>query len=229
MSLKDTNNTFLLGMFLCVIGAIAALVLAQVDSLTKEPIKKNEQKVLNDGLKKVLPECDKIVGPTKNIKSDDTEKYDVQFYGALKGGKLVAVAGISKTMKGYSGLIQAMVGINADSKIRTVIITKQNETPGLGTVVCDRKQEITIFDLLKGGKEAVALPPNPILDQYDGKTAGKELWKVKKDGGTLDYITGATISSRAVADVVYRISHTFNVDKKEIKSDLASGKKKEGK
>ena len=221
--LKDTNNTFILGLFLCVIGAIAALILAQVDAMTKEPIKINEQKVLNDGLKKVLPANVDIVGPV-DVKSADAEKYNVTFYGAKKDGKLIAVAGISKTMKGYSGLIQAMVGIHVDGKIRTVIITKQNETPGLGTVVCDRKQEVTIFELLKGGKKAVALPPNPILDQYDNMTAGKAPWKVAKDGGTLKYVTGATISSRAVAAVVYRISHTYNVSGKDIKTKLASGK-----
>ncbi len=221
--LKDTNNTFVLGLFLCVIGAIAALILAQVSAMTKAPIKANEAKVLNNALKEVLPAFDNITGPIK-VKSDDAEKYDVTFYGAEKDGKLIAVAGISKTMKGYSGYIQALVGINLNGKIRTVIITKQNETPGLGTVVCSRKNEVTIVQLVKGEKQAEGLPPNPILDQFDGKKAGKEPWKVKKDGGTLDYVTGATISSRAVADVVYRISHTYNVQGKDIKSQLAAGK-----
>lgn len=222
--LKDTNNTFILGLFLCIIGAVAALILAQVSAMTKEPIKANEAKVLNNALKEVLPTYDQIVGPTEGIKSSDAEKYDVTFYGAKKDGKLIAVAGISKTMKGYSGEIQALVGINLNGDIRTVIITQQKETPGLGTVVCERKNEVTIVQLLKGEKQAEGLPPNPILDQFDDKKAGKEPWKVKKDGGTLDYITGATISSRAVADVVYRISHTYNVQGKEIKSQLAAGK-----
>jgi H+/Na+-translocating ferredoxin:NAD+ oxidoreductase subunit G len=222
--LKETSNTFVLGLFLCVIGAIAALILAQVAEVTKKPIEENKAKVLKDALKKVLPPFDNTLGPV-TVKSADAEKYDVKFYGAEKDGKLIAVAGISKTMKGYSGEIQALVGINVDGNIRTVIITGQNETPGLGTVVCQRKTVVTIFDLFKGGGKAIALPPNPILDQFDHKTAGKDLWKVAKDGGTLKYVTGATISSRAVADVVYRISHTYNVLGKDIKTKLASGKK----
>jgi electron transport complex protein RnfG len=70
------------------------------------------------------------------------------------------------------------------------------------------------------------LPPNPILDQFNGHVAVKGEswalpWKVKKDGGSVNYITGATISSRAVTDVTYRIARTFELKKKEIISGLA--------
>ncbi|MCP3968291.1 MAG: RnfABCDGE type electron transport complex subunit G [Lentisphaerae bacterium] len=236
--IKDTENIVLLGIFLGVIGAVAALILAYFAQLTKEPIEKMKMQATNNALKEVLPAFDNSPSTDKiTVKSADDAKIDVIFFGAMKDGKLVGVAGQSITLKGYSGKVKAMVGIEPDGKIRTVavlpdkkekisavLITEQSETPGLGTVVCDRKRQKTIFSIFKPeGPEAKILPPNPILDQYAGKTAGKDPWKVIKDGGQLKYITGATISSRAVADVIYRITNTYKVNKKEIIAKL-SGK-----
>lgn len=227
MSLKNTQNTFVLGMFLGIIGGIAAMVLAFVAGLTKEPIEEAKMAKTNSALKEVLPEFNN--SPGKNllkVKAADDSGFEVTFYGALKDGKLVGIAGQSITKKGYSGKIQAMVGLEPDGKIRTVIITEQSETPGLGTVVCDRKRVVTLPDLLKGKKQDLSkLPDNEYLDQFDGKIAGDTQWKVKKDGGEFLYKTGATITSRAVTDVVYRIAHTYMANKKEIDEELAKGDK----
>lgn len=242
MSLKKTGNIFILGIFLGVIGIISSFVLSCMDKLTKEPIKAMQMKKINEALKEVLPEFTNQ--PSENtcvVKSADDKQYEVKFYGAKKNGKLVAVAGKSYTLKGYSGRIEAIVGMNINGSIRTVIITKQNETPGLGTVFCDRVNRLTIFQLLglKKRPDADKLPPNPYLDQFNGHIAGKKsegsngttwdagVWKVRKDGGGVNYITGATISSRAVTDVVYRIAETFMADKKRIIQQLAKLKDSE--
>lgn len=91
------------------------------------------------------------------------------------------VGGIFKAApKGYSGPIRITVGVAPDSSVTAVVITKldQTETPGLGTNVTKPK----------------------FLDRFKGKK-GNEL-KLKKDSGTIDAITAATISSRAVANGV---------------------------
>jgi electron transport complex protein RnfG len=77
-------------------------------------------------------------------------------------------------------------------------------------VVCGRSREKTLSKLIKGVKET-GLPPNRILDQFNGMkaSAGQDPWAVKKDGGTLDAITGATITSRAVGGAVFAIAETF--------------------
>jgi electron transport complex protein RnfG len=231
MSLKKTENIFVLAIFLAATGIIAASILSYFAQLTKEPIKEMQQAKINQALQEVLPEFDNVPSSdTIGLKSDDSEKYEVTFYGAKKDGKLVAVAGQSKTLKGYAGEIEAMVGLDVNGKIRTVIITKQGETPGLGTVVCDRKRQVTIFTLFSSKKDDESkLPPNPILDQFDGHVADKQgtwsmPWKVKKDGGNVNFITGATISSRAVTDVVYRIAHTYIANKDEIVKKLEAEK-----
>ena len=229
--LKETENIFVLGIFLGICGAVAALVLAFVDKQTKEPIAKMKMLAVNNALKQVLPAFDNSPG------NNTFKKDDVIFYGAKKNGKLVAVAASGFTMKGYSGKIVAMVGLGLDGKIRTiamvdgkklsaVLITEQKETPGLGTVVCGRKRQKTIVSIFeKPGKGADLPPANNILDQFADKKAGKTPWQVKKDGGSFDYMTGATISSKAVTDVVYKIARTFIVNRKEIIKELSKTEK----
>ena len=241
-SLKETNNTFVLALFLGVIGAVAALILAYVARLTAEPIRKAKEAEINHALSEVLPQFDNNPGQnTVVVDAADKSGFKVTFYGAKKDGKLIGVAGKSITMKGYNGRIQAMVGIEPSGKIRTVsimkadnsknqdisaiLITQQKETPGLGTVLCQRKTVVTLGSLFSGKKrQATALPPNKYLDQFAGKTATDKPWQVAKDGGSIIYKTGATITSRAMTDVVYRITHTYLVNKKAIDQQLTSGK-----
>jgi electron transport complex protein RnfG len=233
MSLKKTENIVVLGIFLGLIGAISAGILSWVASITKEPIEAMKLAKTNQALKEVLPEFDNEPAVDMiTVKSFDG-KSDVVFFGAKKGGKLVAVAGQGSD-NGYSGKVEAMVGLDVNGKIRTVIITKQTETPGLGTVVCERKRKVTIFDVLGMGEKVDAnkLPPNPILDQFDGHVADSKgswpiPWKVKKDGGNANYITGATISSRAVTKVVYMIARTYVEKKKDIDAQLQKPKGEE--
>jgi electron transport complex protein RnfG len=233
--LKESENIFVLGIFLGLCGAIAALVLAYFADLTKEPIKKMKEQAVNNAFKEVLPSFDNSPG-TNLFKKDG-----VTFYGAKKNGKLIAIAASGYSMKGYSGKIVAMVGLKLDGKVRkisvidakgkkiegaAVLITEQKETPGLGTVVCERKRQKTIFNIFeKAGKDAALPAANNKLDQFVDKNAGKTPWKVVKDGGKFDYLTGATISSRALVDVVYKIARTFAVNRQEIIKQLSQAKK----
>ena len=74
-----------------------------------------------------------------------------------------------------------MVGI-ADGKVTGVAVVSQAETAGLGAIVADKTEKGISFR-------------SQFVD------AGGEV-KVSKDGGTIEAITGATITSRAVAQGV---------------------------
>lgn len=102
------------------------------------------------------------------------------FIGKDAEGK--AIGSIFKIApRGYAGPINAMIGVDEGGKVVAINITKldQTETPGLGTKVTEPK----------------------FRDQFKGKE-GDSL-KLKKDGGSIDAITAATISSRAVANGVH--------------------------
>jgi electron transport complex protein RnfG len=186
------------------ISCVAAALMAWVYLVTETPIADAMQKKTNTALSQVLPAFD-------NQPAEETVKAgDVTFYAARKDGQITGFAGETITAKGYAGEVTVLAGIRTDGTITIVLVTRQSETPGLGTVVCDRKREKTLSGMIAGKKET-GLPPNRILDQFNGMKAeaGQSPWAVKKDGGNLDAVTGATITSRAIGDAVFTIAETF--------------------
>lgn len=218
MKLKDTENFIVLGVFLAVLGLVSGLLLAVFSDIAREPIAAAELRNTNKALEQILP-------PFDNQPSQDRFEIDgVTFLGAVRDGKLVALAA-SGAKKGYAGPVQALIGLEPDGKIRAVLITKQNETPGLGANVCERKFKKTIFNLFEKRPEGLA--PNAFLDQFAGKSAQKDAtWKVKKDGGDIEYVTGATVTSRAITALTDEITQCFLAHRGEIIAKLtpAGGK-----
>lgn len=195
-----------LGLFLGVVSAIAAGLLSGVYTSTAEAIALNLEKKTSTALEQVLPPFDNTPSSEINI-FKSAVGWDVKFYTARKDGEIVGYAGEIITPEGFSGNVTVMAGLELDGKVRTVIVTANTETPGLGTAVTDRKVQKTIVDVING-TQFEGLIPNNWLDQYAGRRATGEAWKVKKDGGNVDAKTGATITSRAVCGAVYAISKT---------------------
>ena len=110
-----------------------------------------------------------------------------------------------------------LAGFDIEGRITGVQVLEHKETPGLGANVCDRKFQRTIFNL---GEKAPEIPSNNYLDQFSGVNAADSgSWKISKDGGKFDYLTGATVTSRAVTDAIDRIAAAFktlqDADKEE--------------
>ena len=199
-------NIPVLTISLALIAGIAAGLLGWVYQITEEPIAAAQQEKTNAALRDVLPAFD-------NQPSEETNTIDgVTFYTGRNGGKIVGFAGETITSEGYGGDVTVLAGVKLDGTLTTVLVTKQSETPGLGTRVCERKRQKTLSGLIRGVK-FTGLPPNTVLDQFGIKkmkaTLGQVPWTVKKDGGTLDAVTGATITSRAVGGAVFTIAKTF--------------------
>ncbi|HYX09189.1 MAG TPA: RnfABCDGE type electron transport complex subunit G, partial [Bacteroidales bacterium] len=106
----------------------------------------------------------------------------LEFYPATENGKNVGVAVKTFSKNGYGGQIDLMVGFTPDGTINNISVLDQKETPGLGTKMTD-----SVFK-----------------DQFNGKDPEQFKLKVKKDGGDVDAITAATISSRAFCDAVQK-------------------------
>lgn len=155
-----------LGLFLGIIGLVSALILAVVSNLVAGPIEQAELRNTNQALRQILPPFDNQPSE-KRVEFTSPNGWPVSFMAAVKDGKVVAVAAEATNPQGYAGNIQALIGLETDGAIRAVLITKQNETPGLGANVCQRKVQKTVFTLFD--KPAEGLAPNKILDQFDGK------------------------------------------------------------
>ncbi|MGA1861380.1 RnfABCDGE type electron transport complex subunit G [Deferribacter thermophilus] len=170
---KGNDNNYKMFVVLTIIGAVSALVLASVYTLTKDKIEYEYRLELLRALKVVLPEYN-------NEPDKDTIKAkDKTVYVAKKDGKIVGYAIQSVSEKGYGGSIAVLLGVSTDGKITGVEILRHAETPGLGSKIEEKW----------------------FKDEFKGLTI-KDKIAVKKDGGVIDQFSGATISPRAVAEAV---------------------------
>ena len=92
---------------------------------------------------------------------------------------------------GFGGKVELMVGILNNGYINKVSVLSQAETPGLGANMVNEK--------FKG--------------QFSNKNPKEFILKVKKDGGDVDAITAATISSRAVSEAIQKAVDGFEANK----------------
>ncbi len=200
MRLRDRENMVVLGSFLGVVALMAALVLAVVSQVTAEPIRNAAERNREQAFHRLLlPEFDRI--------GESMEFDGFFFYPVYQSGEIVGFAGQGKSSAGYGGEIEVLVGFDCDGKITGVQILRHKETPGLGANVCERKFQRTVFNL---NEEAPAVPGNRLLDQFNNRDAfSAGAWRIVKDGGEFEYLTGATVTSRAVTALVNDIAVAF--------------------
>jgi len=175
---KDTFINMVVSLF--AITIIAGFSLGFVNELTVGPIEKGKIERKVNALKQVLPEFDNNPVEEIQLLKSEFAKDSVEVYPAFKNNEFVGAAVIGSTEKGFSGLIKIMVGFTPDGKIKNIEVLEQKETPGLGTKMKDEKY----------------------LAQYREKNPSGFNLKVSKDGGEVDALTGATITSRAFGEAV---------------------------
>jgi electron transport complex protein RnfG len=103
---------------------------------------------------------------------------ETNIYEVTADGKTIGYAFMAEG-KGYGGTIDILVGMKPDNRsLEGIRIIAQQETPGLGAKIS-----------------------NPgFFDQFSGITVGEIA--LSRNGGKIDAITGATISSTAVVEAV---------------------------
>jgi Na+-translocating ferredoxin:NAD+ oxidoreductase subunit G len=176
---ESTFKNMVLSLTLISLGASASL--GYVYTKTKAPI---ELSILNkklQAIKQVVPEFNN--NPNSEMYKLPTGEGDsLEIYPAKKDSVIVGYAVNTNTKKGFAGNINLMAGFKPDGTIYNISVLSQSETPGLGTKMTE--------PLFK--------------DQFNGKNPSSFKLKVKKDGGPVDAITAATISSRAFCNAVER-------------------------
>ncbi|MBQ7400616.1 MAG: FMN-binding protein [Lentisphaeria bacterium] len=209
--LTKKSGIIYLAVFLFLVCAIATALMAAAKLLTDEPIATAKKAKTLEGLKLVLDGVDYNNDLTKDVVELDN---GFKLYIARKDNAPVAYVIEGKTSTGYGGDVEGLISFNPDQTIRTFIITKHNETPGIGTKVTDRVRVKTITDVVKGTPEDPSLPGNATLDSFKGKKAGNVKW-TKGDG--IRFVSGATISSNAANDLAWQASTALNNYLKEAK------------
>jgi electron transport complex protein RnfG len=167
---------------LLVVAMLSSLLLGLVDMITKDRIRMvQEEKKVKAIRSVVMPGFTN--DPAKDRMLVDTptgEKLEV--YPAKKNDEIISYAVKTTSGNGFSGEIALMVGFLPDGSIYKISVLFQRETPGLGT-----KIELPAFQR-----------------QFEGKNINAFRLGVKKDGGDVDSITGATITTRAFCEAVQK-------------------------
>ena len=165
-------------LMLSLITFIASAAVGVVYQLTKDPIQNAKLGKLNDTILEVLPAFTELAEVV--VVEIDGEKVSV--YPAMEGDNIVGYAVESFSKNGFSGMIKVLVGFRADGTVHSSSVISHAETPGLGDKMEKSKSDFSL--------------------QFDGVDPKVLNLTVKNDGGDIDAITAATISSRAYTDAI---------------------------
>jgi electron transport complex protein RnfG len=181
---ESTFRNMVLSLTLISLGAAACL--GFVYEFTKKPIELSNLNKKLDAIKLVVPEFTNNPN-SEMFKLPTGEGDSLEIYPAKKGDIVVGYAVNTYSKKGFAGTITLMAGFRPDGSILNIRVLEQKETPGLGTKMTEPA----------------------FKDQFNDKDPAQFNLKVKKDGGPVDAITAATISSRAFCDAVQRAYSTL--------------------
>ena len=187
MNYRQLVITAIILLLFAVIGT--ALVVYTFDN-TRDRIAANERATLLRKLHQLIPPDahdnilldDAITVSDKSLLGTSGE---VTVFRARKAGQPVALVITAVAPDGYSGTIKLLVGIRADGTLNGVRVVAHRETPGLGDAIDETRSDW--------------------IHQFDNKSLDKpalDRWKVRKDGGDFDQLTGATITPRAIVKAV---------------------------
>lgn len=214
---------------LLVITVIAGGALGYVYQLTKEPIEIASKEKQQEAINIVVPGFDN--NPAEEVYDLVAESGEnLKVFPATKDGELIGVAIETYSNKGFAGEVRIMVGFKPDGTIIDYQILEHQETPGLGTKMDDwfkprisdeGKKRSKFFDFLYGIKETSGSDGNNIL----GKKPRENKLTVTNDGGDVDAITAATITSRAFLDAVNIAYKTYinTVETEKQENDMEEG------
>ncbi|AHC13882.1 RnfABCDGE type electron transport complex subunit G [Salinispira pacifica] len=169
---------------LLLIALISAGILAATYEYTKEDIAGHQLAKQIAAIDAVLPEYD------NNILEDQRQIDGMSVFPAYSGGSLVGVAVLGFSDRAFSGEMEVMAGFSPDGTLLNATAVRHAETPGLGSKVNDERfaSQFTSIDMTAADLSG------------DGNNSGG--LAVRKDGGEIDSITAATISSRAYCHAV---------------------------
>lgn len=175
--LKNGSETLRMICVLMVIAVISGGALASVYSLSKEKVEYQEGKKIKEAINAIIPEA-------VDVKEADKEGIPWLYECRRADGKMEGWAFIAEG-PGYQDIIKVLAVTNEDlSKIIGLEVLENSETPGLGA-------KINAEDFKEQFRQTASFLK---LDKELSSKGDKET--------VVQAITGATISSQAVVDII---------------------------
>lgn len=173
---------------LVIICLVVSAALAGTNALTKDIIARQATQNEKDAMSRVVP-AEEYTPITL-----DVTYLDCSGYAAVSSGEAVGYV-FTTTAKGYGGEISVMTGIDTQGKITAIeVLDVADETPGLG-------QNATT---------------ESFASQFTGLFGQISVVKNNPGENQISALTGATITSQAVADAVNRALEAYgsNINQK---------------
>ena len=182
---------------LAAIAALCTALVAFTYELTDERIAANKQAWLEQNLQPALSGLayDGNIGDSKATLPSPhglPGSEDALVYRIYSAGEPVAVLFAVSARDGYAGPIRLLVGVDMEGRLTGIHVLEHRETPGLG-------------DLVETSKTDWA-------QQFPGRSIGDPVtagWAIRRDGGTFDQLTGASVTPRAIVKAVHETLEYF--------------------
>lgn len=188
--MRKIKSTFLnMTVIMTAVAIISAAAVTYVYQLTLPAVTENMKKAEVEAISDIFgdefdnnPIAEKTAVPMKKgIK-------ELNIYPLRKQDMIYAIAVKSYTNKGFGGELEIMTGFYIDGTMAGYKVLNHKETPGLGSKIME----------------------NEFISQFIGlKIEGGKL-KLRKEGGQIDGITSATISSKALLDAVNNAKKAYD-------------------
>lgn len=201
---KSKPSAWSSGVTLAVLAAICTALVALTWQLTAPRIAANEKAYLEESLKPALAnvfydndlaESTLILEPPHDLPGAE----QAIIYRLYSGGEPAAAAFVVSAREGYAGPIRLLIGVDYSGALSGVRVIAHRETPGLGDRIESSKS-----DWLRQFESASL--ESPPTDQ----------WAIRRDGGTFDALTGASITPRAVVKAVKETLLYFEANRDRI-------------
>ena len=172
-----------LGLVLCAYAVVACAMLAVVNNFTAPKIAQNQERKVSEAMQEFFPESGLTFETITDYTAPVVGAITVdEMYVAKKGGQIVGGAAQVSGPTYDQGSI--LVGIKADGTVAGLKFLKLTDSPGFG---------------LKANDATFKLPNGKTFyGQFEGKNAAAGF----KAGENFDAISGATITSVAVASLI---------------------------
>lgn len=182
-NLSSANKHRRTALQLTFLAGVCLLLIFALFSFTQGKVKQNERDYLYASLSRVLPAGVHLSDFDNGVLDNAQTLGGLTIYPACRDGQLQYALVEMQTDKGYSGTIRLLAGVDVqENRLSAVRPLFHQETPGLGDQIDPDKSDW--------------------LKQFELPLTTHKTLSVKKDGGDIDAITGATITSRAVANVL---------------------------
>ena len=197
MAKKKESTLINMLVALLVITAVSGGVLGLVYGMTKDAIAEVDQKKNEAAIQAVLP-LENVTYQADTLRYN-YEGSDLSFPCTLAydANGIFQGAAVKTSEGGFGGKIDMMVGFLADGTIKGTSVLSHSETPGLGANMTGK-----------------------FKDQFVDKNPANYRLIVTKDGGDVDAITAATITSRAFSKAVDKAYQAFEANKAQYMNNI---------